>query len=264
MKNLKGNLKEEADENEKLSAFIQKVIEEAGLDEYHKAQDDVDGTNRIQNLQELVNSAFSYPLSLQGLLDFLDSIELDRSLSDKTEEVSDAVTLITLHNTKGLEFNRVIITGLENGIFPREDKAGEELEEERRLFYVGITRAKNELYLTSCAVRRLYGHIQPMMPSRFLLEAGNVFNVMGRVPLAFSRMTSSEEFSVQEELSPKAELLEKWKKGTRLYNDDYGYGQIIKSTAETGEVVIEVKFESGECKKFMPEYQGRKLDIIKD
>ena len=77
-------------------------------------------------------------------------------------------------------------------------------------------------------------------------------------------MTSSEEFSVQEELSPKAELLEKWKKGTRLYNDDYGYGQIIKSTAETGEVVIEVKFESGECKKFMPEYQGRKLDIIKD
>ena len=252
-------LKNDEKDFERLSVFIQRVIEESGLDEYHKSQDEIDGTSRVQNLQELVNSAISYPFSRRGLLDFLDSIELDRSLAEQNDESADAVTLITLHNTKGLEFNRVIITGLENGIFPREEKVGDELEEERRLFYVGITRAKNELYITSCAMRRLYGRIQPMMPSRFLLEAGDVFKVMGRIPLSFSN-----SFGEEKELSPKAELLEKWKKGVRLYNDDYGYGQIVKSDADSGEVVIEVQFENGDRKKFMPEYQGKKLDIIKD
>lgn len=253
--------KTEEKDFERLSVFIQRVIEDSGLDEYHKSQDEIDGTSRIQNLQELVNSAISYPFSRRGLLDFLDSIELDRTLAEQSDDSADAVTLITLHNTKGLEFNRVIITGLENGIFPREEKVGEELEEERRLFYVGITRAKNELYITSCAMRRLYGRTQPMMPSRFLFEAGNVFNVMGRIPLSYSNANSSVDDTA---LSPKAELLEKWKKGVRLYNDDYGYGQIVKSDADSGEVVIEVQFENGDRKKFMPEYQGRKLDIIKD
>lgn len=250
---------------ERLSVFIQKVIEDSGLDEYHRSQDEVDGTNRVQNLQELVNSAVLYPFSRQGLLDFLDSIELDRSLAEQNDDSADAVTLITLHNTKGLEFNRVIITGLENGIFPREDKIGDELEEERRLFYVGITRARNELYITTCAMRRLYGRTQQMIPSRFLIEAGNVFTCLGRIPSSYSRLISGgADCADGEEPSPKAELLEKWKKGVRLYNDDYGYGQIVKSDANSGEVVIEVQFENGERKKFMPEYQGRKLDIIKD
>lgn len=253
--------KTEENDFERLSVFIQRVIEDSGLDEYHKSQDEIDETSRIQNLQELVNSAISYPFSRRGLLDFLDSIELDRTLAEQSDDSADAVTLITLHNTKGLEFNRVIITGLENGIFPREEKVGEELEEERRLFYVGITRAKNELYITSCAMRRLYDRTQPMMPSRFLFEAGNVFKVMGRIPLSYSNANSSGGDAA---LSPKAELLEKWKKGVRLYNDDYGYGQIVKSDADSGEVVIEVQFENGDRKKFMPEYQGRKLDIIKD
>ena len=251
---------------ERLSVFIQKVIEDSGLDKFHKAQDDADGTSRVQNMEELVNSAADYPLSNKGLLDFLDAIELDRSLAEQAGESADAVTLITLHNTKGLEFNRVIITGLEGGIFPRDDKVGEELEEERRLFYVGITRAKDELYITSCAMRRLYGHIQPMAPSPFLMEAGNVFRVMGRVPLSYSRAVSANgEFeSSDADLSPKAAVLEKWKKGVRLYHDDYGYGQIVSSSDASGEVVIEVQFESGGRKKFLPEYQSKKLDIIRD
>ena len=251
---------------ERLSVFIQKVIEDSGLDKFHKVQDDADGTSRVQNMEELVNSAADYPLSNKGLLDFLDAIELDRSLAEQAGESADAVTLITLHNTKGLEFNRVIITGLEGGIFPRDDKVGEELEEERRLFYVGITRAKDELYITSCAMRRLYGHIQPMAPSPFLMEAGNVFRVMGRVPLSYSRAVSANgEFeSSDADLSPKAAVLEKWKKGVRLYHDDYGYGQIVSSSDASGEVVIEVQFESGGRKKFLPEYQSKKLDIIRD
>lgn len=251
---------------ENLSVFVRSVIEESGLYEYHKAQDEIDGTARVSNLDELVNSAVLYPCTMQGLLDFLDSIELDRTLAENTEETADAVTLITLHNTKGLEFPRVIITGLENGIFPRGDKAGDELEEERRLFYVGITRAKDELYITSCAMRRLYGRTEPMMPSRFLFEAGDVFKVLGNVPpsYAFAGKTAGFDGNEVSEDDPKSRILKKYAKGTRIYNDDYGYGQIVECSAGNGEVVVTVQFESGGRKKFLPEYQSKSLEIIRD
>lgn len=256
------NSSEQKDNEHNLSQFLQKVVEDSGLVELHKSQDKMDGTQRVLNLQELVNSGVQYPLSIDGLLEFLDEIELNRSLASQAEETPDAVTLITLHNTKGLEFNRVIITGLENGIFPREDKWGDELEEERRLFYVGITRARDELYITSCALRRLYGHTQPMMPSRFLVEAGDTLKAIGAIPRSFKRAVG-ETFEQEEELSPKAELLKKWAKGVNVYHDDYGYGQIYSSNLDGGEVVIEVQFENGGKKKFLPEYQGNRLDIIK-
>lgn len=261
-----------------LSDFVRRVIEDSGLSEYHKTQDKTEGTTRVQNMIELANAAMDYPYSYKGLVDFLDTIELDRTLAKETDEDHDAVTLITLHNTKGLEFNRVIITGLENGIFPREDESEEDLEEERRLFYVGITRAKDELYITSCAMRRIYGRLEAVTPSIFLKEAGDVFNVMGRIPYSFkkncngSKKNSNDDedyeddeyFEDDEELSPKYEILKKWQKGLKVYHDDYGYGHIIKSDDSSGEVVITVQFENGESKRFMPEYQSRSLDIIKD
>jgi DNA helicase-2/ATP-dependent DNA helicase PcrA len=173
--------------SQNLSAFIDQVIRSSGLLDYHTERDEIAGTTRGANLQELANSAVPYPLSLEGLLDFLDHIELDRTLDTQDAEAdSDAVTLITLHNTKGLEFPRVIITGLEHGIFPRQDKIGGDLEEERRLFYVGITRAKDELYLTSCRIRRLYGHTEGMIPSPFVYEIlqrnKNMLRVLGDPP----------------------------------------------------------------------------------
>ena len=148
--------KPESDE-EKLSVFIEMISEKSGLKEYHESQDEISGTQRVQNLQELANSAVLYPCSMPGLLEFLDHIELDRTIDNPDEDENpNKVTLITLHNTKGLEFNRVIMTGMEYGIFPRTDKSPEEMEEERRLCYVGITRARDELYLTSCSLRRMY------------------------------------------------------------------------------------------------------------
>ncbi len=259
---------ETAEGGERLSVFIQKLIDDSGLAEYHRAQDEADGTSRVANMDELVNNAVLYPCTAQGLLDFLDAIELDRALATESEEGADSVTLITLHNTKGLEFPRVIITGLENGIFPREDKIGGDLEEERRLFYVGITRAKDELYITSCAHRRLYGRTEAMMPSRFLIEAGDVFKVMGNVPLLYRYGGKAGAYGVDgagaEDDGPKAEILRKYAKGVCIYHDDYGYGQIVSSSADSGEAVITVQFESGQKKKFLPEFQSRSLQIIKD
>ncbi len=248
----------------KLSEFVQVMLEKSGLLEYHQEQDKVEGTARTENIQELANSAVFYPLSMDGLLAFLDAVELDQTLAERNGgEAADAVTLITLHNTKGLEFPRVVITGLENGVFPREDKVGSELEEERRLFYVGITRAKDELYITSCADRVLFGRYAHMLPSRFLREAGDVFRVIGKPPAAWTGSANSGGDGGSEN-SGKADVMARWRAGTIVFHDDFGYGSVASCKNVDGEVVVEVRFETGTAKKFMPEYQAKSLLIIKD
>lgn len=249
----------------KLSVFIEKTAERSGLLEYHSSQDEISGTQRAANIQELINSAVLYPCTRQGLTDFLDAIELDREIEiPGKEHDADTVTLITIHNTKGLEFSRVIITGLENGIFPRQDKTGSDLEEERRLFYVGITRAKDELYITSCSVRRLYGRTEYMQPSQFLLEAGkDVFRILGTPPSVYGTDTFPAALHGGEPRETAGDSLSAvWCSGTRLYHDDWGYGQIIKTGYRSGEYVITVQFENGTSRQFMPQYQAHSLMII--
>lgn len=244
-----------ADEK-KLSEFVEKVVKESGLEEFHKDQDEEIDTQKIENLQELVNSAVLYPCTKQGLLDFLDHINLDRTLKTESEEENqkDKVTLITLHNTKGLEFKRVIITGMESGIFPREGKTESELEEERRLFYVGITRAKDELYFTSCGVRRLFGRTNFMIPSLFLAELGNEIRILGQKPDSFSASRTE-----------KSPLEKKYCMGACVFHDDYGHGQIIRSSySDEGEYVVTVSFETGGIKKFLPKYQKNSLLVEDD
>ena len=244
-----------ADEK-KLSEFVEKVVKESGLEEFHKDQDEEIGTQKIENLQELVNSAVLYPCTKQGLLDFLDHINLDRTLKTESEEEKqkDKVTLITLHNTKGLEFKRVIITGMESGIFPHEGKTESELEEERRLFYVGITRAKDELYFTSCGIRRLFGRTNFMIPSPFLAELGNEIRILGQKPDSFS--------SSRTEKNP---LEKKYCRGACVFHDDYGHGQIIRTSySDEGEYVVTVSFETGGIKKFLPKYQKNSLLVEDD
>jgi DNA helicase-2/ATP-dependent DNA helicase PcrA len=262
---------------DKLSVLVEAISEKSGLLEYHTSQDEVQGTQRAQNMQELANSAVLYPCTRAGLLEFLDRIELDRTLDLADEEANpDSVTLITLHNTKGLEFNRVIMTGMERGIFPRAEKIGAELEEERRLCYVGITRAKNELYLTSCASRRMYGRTEYMEVSPFLLElgAGNV-KVLGHRPYGFRIDEDADSTALHggdlganglshPELSSDP-LRAKYARGTRIYHDDYGYGLVTRgATSDDGEYVITVQFESGGAKRFIPKYQEHSLMVVKE
>lgn len=248
------------DPDKKLSDFVERVIRDSGLDEFHRAGDQIEGTTRVQNLQELVNSAVPYECTMEGLLEFLDSINLDRTLAAESEAAADnAVTLITLHNTKGLEYNKVVITGLEEGVFPRQDKTGADLEEERRLFYVGITRARDELYVTSTAKRCMYGRWDFMRPSQFLKESASAFTIIGQKPMSFLGGGSGGLNTGTQD-----PLAEKWKKGTKVYHDEYGTGYIVKAFSNSSEFVIEVQFEYGEKKKFLPKYQGKSLTIIKD
>lgn len=266
------------DENKPLSDFIERVIHDSNLDEFHRAGDEIEGTTRVQNLQELVNTAVPYKCTMEGLLQFLDAINLDRTLDAENQAVGDdAVTLITLHNTKGLEYNRVIITGLEEGVFPRIEKTGAELEEERRLFYVGITRARDELYVTSTSKRCLYGRWDFMRPSPFIKEAAEAFTVIGQAPFGFNMARRSGTGGLTASFGRDAStfanaatdidddgLSSKWKKGTHVFHDGYGDGAIVAAYTNSGEYVIEVQFASGGKKKFLPKYQGKALEIIRD
>lgn len=252
------NLTAKKSPKKKLSYFVEQLNELSGLIAYHTLQDEVAGTQRVANLQELANSAVLYPMTMAGLLDFLDHIQLDRRLENQDDEDQDAVTLITVHNTKGLEFPRVILTGLELGVFPRQDKKDQDLEEERRLFYVGVTRAQNQLLLTSCRKRIRYGHPEEMMPSPFLLEIKeHHLRHLGEIPYSYKALRREQS---QQKAKPAVEshpLAAKWKVGRTVYHDDYGYGGIVRTRVEEEELVVVVKFETGTEKQFMPEYQSQ-------
>jgi DNA helicase-2/ATP-dependent DNA helicase PcrA len=236
---------------EGLSAFVVRIVSDAGLADYHQAQDEIAGTQRLANLQELANAASLYPLSAEGLVEFLEHIELDRAM-ERADAGDDTVTLITLHNTKGLEFRRVIMTGVEQGIFPREDKRDSELEEERRLFYVGATRAMDELYLSSCAQRRLFGRTQASEPSVFLREIpSGAISFVGKKPRSFegSKPDSRRECS--------SDGL--WCLGSRLFHDDYGYGVILAVNEGEEGPIVTASFETGKEVRFLPRYQAARF-----
>jgi DNA helicase-2/ATP-dependent DNA helicase PcrA len=267
---------------EGLSPCLVSLIEEAGIADYHLAHDEIGGIQRIANLQELVNAASIYQLGMEGLLEFLEHIELDRSLENAPdkENDADAVTLITLHNTKGLEFRRVIMTGVEQGIFPRYDKKGEDLEEERRLFYVGATRAMDELYLCSCAMRRIFGRSQPAEPSLFLREAaggpgpgkasesGSRLRILGSAPYGFSGTgpAAGRPFSgAQGGAKGRRSSDGRWAVGDRLFHDDHGYGAVIeiRETEEDGPVV-RAHFDTGKELRFLSACQSGRFTKIGD
>jgi DNA helicase-2/ATP-dependent DNA helicase PcrA len=251
---------------EGLSACVGSLIIDSALAEYHGFHDEINGLQRIGNLQELVDASSNYKGGREGLVEFMEHIELDRSI-DADAENHDSVTLITLHNTKGLEFPRVIITGLEQGVFPRDDKTGDDLEEERRLFYVGATRAMEELYLCSCTFRRVYGRTSPMPPSLFLYEADKtMLEVIGQAPAGFGKSPRQpwrgREQGVFAFGSPsggaglKMSSDKRWKQGDRIFHDDQGYGAVIDITEGDDGPVILVRFDNGQEKRFLSFHQS--------
>ncbi|MDR3115038.1 MAG: ATP-dependent helicase [Treponema sp.] len=246
---------------EGLSVCMVYLVKEAGIVDYHRTHDEIAGNQRISNLQELANAASLYPASPEGLVEFLEHLELDRSLEDPQGKGNpqDTVTLITLHNTKGLEFRRVIITGLEQGVFPRDDKKGEALEEERRLFYVGATRAMDELYLSSCAQRRMYGRTALMEPSVFLMEIDRTrLRVIGSPPRGYAPRKPFRP------AQGKGRSQDRWEVGTRLFHDDQGYGSVMEVRETDEGPLIRVRFDTGKEMRFLGLKQRKRITPIYD
>jgi len=157
--------------------WAQNFLAETGyLDELRRSEKEPEtAENRVRNLQDLVASMDDgerpmLPLA-ERLQSFLEELVLDSGREDEKENSGDAVTLITMHSCKGLEFPHVYIVGLEDGLLPHSRaKDDGTLDEERRLFYVAITRAMQSLTMSHCTGRKKYGQITPCYPSRFLME----------------------------------------------------------------------------------------------
>jgi DNA helicase-2/ATP-dependent DNA helicase PcrA len=286
-----GKAKGLADGEGDLGELVESIAKRSGLLEYHRGQDEVAGTQKAANIDELVNAAALYPRSPEGLAEFLETIELDRTMTSETAE-ADAVTLITMHNTKGLEFPVVMVTGLEQGLFPRDDDQDDELEEQRRLFYVAITRAKDELFLTACRYRRLHGRIYETLPSRFLSEVGqgrldfedgarrpprpsdegynyDGYRSRGGYPSGGKAADAARAAGHGQaagrprggEAPGEKERI--WRAGQAVYHEDYGSGVIImvKPTPSSGPLVV-VRFETGKQAQFFPKF-STKLEMVK-
>ncbi|TFG64080.1 MAG: hypothetical protein E4H36_03985 [Spirochaetales bacterium] len=221
-------------------SLVEEVISSFGLKQFYMEEDAVSGTARMKNLEEVVTAASDYGKGLEGLLQFLEDLELDRSRIEGQEEgTEDRVTLITLHNTKGLEFDRVIITGMEEGLFPSlrgSENDEDDLEEERRLFYVGITRAREELYLTTCGMRQIWGRTMPAAPSRFLSEFPK------------NLVTEKATYSRTEEGG--------FPPGMEVDHPEYGRGLVAGQRVSGSQVIITVAFEDGRVCQFIPKYSS--------
>ena len=156
-----------------ITELIKKILKDTGYTRALENENTVEAENRIANLDEFLTAAmeFEEESADNGLSDFLEGITLSSDL-DNMEEAEETVTLMTLHSAKGLEFPVVFLVGMEEGIFPGYKSIGEqsELEEERRLCYVGVTRAKENLFLTNSKQRTTFGSTTHNPPSRFLQE----------------------------------------------------------------------------------------------
>jgi DNA helicase-2/ATP-dependent DNA helicase PcrA len=167
-------------DTEKLADAVKKIISISEMEKYFK-EEGMEGEERLENLRELSSLCIKYNnlRKEEALEKFLDDSAL-HSDQDEISEEKDSVKLMTVHASKGLEFDYIFITGLEEDLFPhkriseREIKESED-EEERRLFYVALTRAKKKIYLSYAGFRTIFGSKQPNIPSQFLIEIDEEF-----------------------------------------------------------------------------------------
>ncbi|MES2224775.1 MAG: UvrD-helicase domain-containing protein [Patescibacteria group bacterium] len=170
-----------------VSETIKYIIVESGMQRAYK-EDKVDGEERLENLEELVTLGLRYDHfdgdeGLEKLLEdatlMSDQDNLDKDIGNgKSETVKTGVKLMTIHASKGLEFGTVFVTGLEHGLFPHERDSkltGADAEEERRLMYVAVTRARRKLYLTYASMRTIFGMRDVRLPSQFLMDVPDEF-----------------------------------------------------------------------------------------
>jgi len=260
-----------------LVTLFDRIIGDTGYEPYINDKSD-EGNDRWDNVQELRRLAYDY--IEKGLTEFLQNLALvsDQDTlpieSDQPAQVKQgAVTLLTLHAAKGLEFSQVFIIGLDEGLLPhsRSRDDPEEMAEERRLFYVGMTRAKNQLYLVRSERRSSYGSWDYSEPSRFLADISDnlVTNQGKRVGSRRETYTNDMRWpttgvtTTGSKPQPRNVALPdaKYKPGMRVRNPAWGDGVVLESKVDSdGEETVDVHFESVGFKRLLASLA--RLEII--
>ena len=282
-----------------ISELIKETLNKTGYTKALEIESTVEAESRIQNLEEFLTVAieFEEQAAENTLSDFLESITLSSDI-DNLEEEQDTVTLMTLHSAKGLEFPAVFLVGMEEGIFPGYKSIGEpkELEEERRLCYVGITRAKNDLFLTCAKRRTIFGSTSYNAISRFITEISkehvegleeieqkknNEFNDTSytweygkvtttkidknEIPKTSKnngfQFRTAESFLSNLNKKPNSDIdLSVYKAGVRVYHKKFGEGTINYVEQEGDDLKVDITFDKVGHKRLMAKFAG--LEII--
>lgn len=253
----------ELSENIPLNEFFDQLLIKTGYLEYMKGLGD-EGINRIENINELKSTVVSYMNEAEDptLNGFLEEISLYTDL-DSMNADTDAVAMMTVHSAKGLEFKNVYAVGMEDGIFPsgRSIDMEEELEEERRLAYVAITRAKERLYISSASQRMLYGSTQRNFTSRFIKEIdkalidkhdNTVIEKTDKPPVQEVKSLSlQQQIALSKQKSKnKVENLD-YSVGERVKHNIFGDGTILSVKNMGNDAMLEIAFEKVGTKKIM-------------
>ncbi len=233
------------------------VVSMSGLIEHHGKEKGEKGQARVENLEELVNACGQFDIddldldedteAMSPLDAFLAHAALE-SGENQADQFQDSVQMMTLHSAKGLEFPLVFLAGVEEGLFPHKMSLDEgNLEEERRLCYVGITRAMQKLYLTYAESRRLYGNETMNRPSRFIREIPGELMQEVRLGGTISRPVAMNR---QAPASPEHGL----SLGQRVHHDVFGEGTVVNYEGDGNQARIQVNFDSEGSKWLMMAY----------
>lgn len=251
------------------------VIKRTGLIQHHEKEGGEKARTRVENLEELVNAASSFDATdLEGDIDvtstaflaaFLDQAALDAG-ETQADADEDAVQLMTLHSAKGLEFPLVFLAGLEEGLFPHkmsmDNISG--LEEERRLCYVGITRAKSKLYLSHAESRRLHGDVNLCRPSRFIREIPGELVSQIRLKTSVSHMGSAiplRSGAFNNGVNGKIEVPQtELSLGQRVMHGKFGEGVILNYEGQGSNARVQVNFDAVGSKWLVLSYA--KLEVL--
>jgi ATP-dependent DNA helicase UvrD/PcrA len=245
-----------------LGELVEAIVDGSGLRDALRREGTAEAESRLENLAELVVAAEEFAARPEGgdLGGFLDSVALIADV-DELQDARPGVTLMTLHSAKGLEFPAVFLTGLEEGVFPHgralDDDEG--VEEERRLAYVGLTRAKERLFLSYAAERRLGGYAGLREPSRFLLEmpAGAVTQIGGRRGDGSPARPAAWPGRVSEPMSdPGPDPADEYplRVGARVRHADWGDGILTGIQKDGADVVVTVNFAAVGRKRLLLKY----------
>ena len=230
--------------------LVKDLVKSIGLKEYYTDQGTEDSYDRWANVNELINSIEDYSNKFPDLklIDFLEEVSLLSDI-DRWNDQTDAVTLMTLHSAKGLEFPNVFIAGVEEGLFPLYSSIDdiEQLEEERRLFYVGVTRAEKKILLFySNSRRRFSGERVPTIKSRFIDEIPDKY-------LDFEKKSFIEN-KVQHSPHIEKNSSETFIEGDRVLHKVFGRGRVLNVQGVGGEAKVTISFSGNQIKKFILKY----------
>lgn len=237
----------------KLDELSDHVVNVSGLIDFYKKEKGEKGQARIENLQELVVAARQFDAedeTLSPLQQFLDSAALDAG-EQQADEFEDSVQLMTLHSAKGLEFPLVFLVGMEENLFPHKMSMedGNRLEEERRLCYVGITRAMEKLYITYAESRRMYGNENFNSPSRFIRELPAELMQEVRLNTTISRPSSFAP-SFQQHAIPDTGI----NLGQQVFHSIFGAGTVLNYEGQGPSARVQVNFEDEGSKWLVLQY----------